>query len=149
MNQVYLWGALGADPEMKVTQGGATLLKFRMATNERVKRAQQWEDHTEWHSIVVWGKRAEALSKLLSKGTKVLVRGNLRTSSYEGRDGVKRYKTEITAEDVQIGGGRAGVGGGRRDYDYDSRAEEPAAAASDQGSFPDSDYGGTDDNVPF
>lgn len=103
-NSVRLFGNLGADPEYKVTSGGQGLLKLRVATNERVKKGEEWIDHTEWHSVTCFGKRAEGLARILSKGSKVLVDGKLRTSSYE-KDGEKRYRTEIIADDIVLGGG--------------------------------------------
>lgn len=100
MNKTTLFGRLARDPEIK--QAGSTnLLKFSIATNERIKKGEVWTDHIEWHNIVVFGKRGEALAKLLFKGSQVLIEGNLRTSSWE-KDGQKRYKTEIAASDVHL-----------------------------------------------
>jgi len=100
MNKTTLFGRLARDPEIK--QAGSTnLLKFSIATNERIKKGEVWTDHTEWHNIVVFGKRGEALAKLLFKGSQVLIEGNLRTSSWE-KDGKKNYKTEISASDVHL-----------------------------------------------
>jgi len=100
MNRVTLFGRLGKDPELKQA-GGTSILKFSLATSERKKQGEQWIDHTEWHSVVVFGKRAEALSRLLAKGSRVLVEGKLRTSSWE-KDGQKQYKTEVIADDVEL-----------------------------------------------
>lgn len=97
MNKVILSGRLGADPDMR-----GSVLKLRLATNERRKGADgNWGDHTEWHSVVVFGKRAEALHRLLQKGSRVLVEGKLRTSSWE-KDGQKQYKTEVAADDIEL-----------------------------------------------
>lgn len=101
MNRVTLFGTLGRDPELKQA-GSASVLRLNLATSERRKdKDGNWSDHTEWHTVVVWGKRAEALSKLLSKGSQCLVDGQLRTTSWE-KDGQKRYKTEISATDVEL-----------------------------------------------
>jgi single-strand DNA-binding protein len=101
MNRVTLFGTLGRDPELKQA-GAASVLRLNLATNERRKdKDGNWSDHTEWHSVVVWGKRADSLAKLLSKGSQVLVDGQLRTTSWE-KDGQKRYKTEISATDVEL-----------------------------------------------
>lgn len=102
MNKVIIYGRLGSEPELNNTKSGSAVLKFRVATNERQKRGDEWVDHTEWHAVVVWGKRAESLSRLLHKGSAVLVEGNLRTSSWE-KDGQKRSRTEISALDVTLG----------------------------------------------
>lgn len=97
MNKVILSGRLGADPDVR-----GSVLKLRLATNERRKDKEgNWGDHTEWHSVVVFGKRAEALSRLLGKGSRVLVEGKLRTSSWE-KDGQKQYKTEVVADDLEL-----------------------------------------------
>ncbi len=102
INRVILLGRLGADPELRTTQGGLSVLNLRLATNESyVDKAKQVQDRVEWHDVVVWGNRAEALAKILAKGDGLLVEGGLRTSSYE-KDGVKRYKTEVHAREVCI-----------------------------------------------
>ncbi len=102
MNKVILLGNLGADPELRYTTNGIAVLSLRLATNESfVDKNKEPQQRTEWHNAVVWGARAEAVSKLVSKGACVLVEGSLRTSSYE-KDGVKRYKTEVHARDVLV-----------------------------------------------
>jgi single-strand DNA-binding protein len=104
MNQVFLFGNLGADPEVKQTSHGP-VLKLSLATNRSWidKETQIKKEETEWHRISVWGKRGEALARLLKKGERLFVRGRIHTSSYE-KDGQKKYSTEIIAEDVQFGG---------------------------------------------
>lgn len=104
MNKVLLLGNLGADPELRVTAGGTAVLKLRMATTERHKdNNDQWVEKTEWHQVVVWGKRGEALAKILGKGDRIFVEGGNRTSSWE-KDGVKHYKTEVHATNVILSG---------------------------------------------
>ena len=100
MNRVTLFGRLGKDPELKQA-GAMPVLKFSLATSERKKQGEQWVDHTEWHSVVLFGKRAEAMARLLTKGSQLVVEGSLRTSSWE-KDGQKRYKTEVAASDVHL-----------------------------------------------
>jgi single-strand DNA-binding protein len=102
MNRVILFGNLCSDPELKMSGGGMAVLKLRMATNDRRKNGDQWEEVAEYHNVTVFGKRAEGLGSFLSKGTSVLVEGKLRTSSYEDRDGNKRYKTEVIADEVKV-----------------------------------------------
>jgi len=114
LNRVMLLGNLGADPELRFTQGGQAVLNMRLATTEsyldkdRVRR-----ERTDWHNVVVWGKRGEALAKILAKGSSIFVEGSLRTSSYDDRDGNKRYKTEIIANNILLTGGGGGSGRGR------------------------------------
>jgi single-strand DNA-binding protein len=134
-----------------MTQGGQSVLKLRLATSETyLDRNKVRQERTEWHSVVVWGKRAEALSKILSKGSRIFIEGGLRTSSYDDREGHKRYKTEIVANNLILSGGPRGGGGpsaqrGGGD-DYGAPAEEPAAAG---GGFEEAEYGGGDDDIPF
>ncbi len=103
MNKVLLLGNLGGDPELRYTATGTAVLNLRLATNEVwVDKEGKKQDRTEWHNVVIFGPRAEALSKFLGKGSGVLVEGGLRTQSYEGKDGVKRTKTEVWAKDIVL-----------------------------------------------
>src|SRR6188768_2502111 len=116
VNKVILVGRLGQDPELKNTPGGAAVCNFSVATNEAwTDKSGQKQERTEWHRIVVWGKKAEVCSKYLSKGRQVYVEGRLRTRTWEDKEGGKRYTTEVVANDVQFlgsGGGGGGGGGG-------------------------------------
>ena len=110
LNRVMLLGNLGADPELKVTQGGQAVLKLRLATTESyVDKNQTRQERTEWHSVTVWGRRGEALAKFLTKGQSIFVEGSLRTSNYEV-NGEKRYRTEVIANNIILP--RGGRGGG-------------------------------------
>lgn len=104
MNKVILFGNVGKDPEMRSTSGGTSVLKFSVATSERRQdKSGDWQEFTEWHNVVVWGKRAEGLQTFLAKGMSVLVEGKLRTSSWEDKDtGKKVYRTEVNADDVKV-----------------------------------------------
>jgi single-strand DNA-binding protein len=72
-----------------------------MATNRRVKRDDQWENEADWHRVVAWERLADFASQYLKKGSFVYVEGQIRTRSWEDRDGNKRYTTEIVARDIQ------------------------------------------------
>jgi single-strand DNA-binding protein len=137
-----------------MTGSGQAVLKMRLATSETyLDKNRVRQERTEWHNVVIWGKRAEALSKFLSKGSRLFVEGGLRTSSYDDREGNKRYKTEVVANNLILAGSRGGGGGGggARD-DYGPPGDEPAAPSS---SYDDSDYGGGgggsggEDDIPF
>jgi single-strand DNA-binding protein len=156
LNRVMLLGNLGADPELRMTNGGQAVLKLRLATSETyLDRNKVRQERTEWHSVVVWGKRAEALAKFLTKGSRIFVEGGLRTSSYDDKEGNKRYKTEVVANNIILsgggGGGRAGGGGGgggARSSEGPGPAEDAPAAGG--GGYSDADYGGGgDDEIPF
>lgn len=129
MNRCTIYGRLGADVETKNTAGG-TLAKMRVATSERKKdQTGAWQDHTEWHNVVCFGKTADNCARFLAKGREVLVEGRLATSSWES-DGVKRYRTEIIASRVTFVGGRG----------EDRPASRPAtparSSAMDMGDIP-------------
>jgi len=163
LNRVLLLGNLGADPELRMTNGGQAVLKMRLATSETyLDRNRQRQERTEWHNVVVWGKRAEALGKFLTKGSRLFVEGGLRTSSYEDKDGNKRYRTEVVAANVILsggggGGGGAGGAGGAGGGGGGGRAggrSEPQGGYDDPaptGGYNDADYGGggEDDDIPF
>lgn len=102
VNKVILIGNLGADPDMRYTASGKAVVNFNMATTEKYKD----EEKTEWHKIIVWDKQAESVSKYLTKGSPVYVEGKISTRSYDDKDGVKRWVTEITASNVTFLGGK-------------------------------------------
>jgi len=154
VNKVILVGNLGADPDMRYTPSGQGVCELRVATSESWNdKNGQRQERTEWHRIVVWGKRAEVCSKYLSKGRQVYVEGRIQTRSYDDKDGNKRYITEIIAADVQFlgGGGREGAGaarsGGREDgppppNDADFGGGYGGGGGGGGG-------GGPDDDIPF
>lgn len=158
LNKVMLLGNLGADPELRFTQGGQAVLNLRLATTESyLDRDKVRKERTDWHNVVIWGKRGEALSKILGKGSSVFIEGGLRTSSYDDKEGNKRYKTEVVASNVLLTGSR-GAGGQSSEPDptpsraggggYQRRPAAPPASPADD--FGDGGYGnGSDDDIPF
>lgn len=106
LNRVTLLGNLGADPELRMTGSGQAVLNVRLATSETyLDKDKKRQERTEWHTVVLWGKRAEGLAKVLHKGDRILVEGRLRTSSWEDDKGGKRYRTDVVANDVLLQGG--------------------------------------------
>lgn len=103
INVVVISGNLTRDPELRHTNGGTAILSFGVAVNDRRRNphTQEWEDHPNFVDVTVFGARAEALSRYLSKGTKVALSGKLRYSSWE-RDGQKRSKLEVIAEEIEF-----------------------------------------------
>ena len=100
-NKVQLIGNLGNDPEIIALESGKKLAKFSIATNESYKNAQgEVVKNTEWHNVIAWGKTAEIIEKYLAKGSEVAVEGKLTTRSYEDKEGVKRYVTEINCNEL-------------------------------------------------
>lgn len=127
MNRVTLFGNLGADPELRKTPTGVSVLKVRMATTRSwLSKEGVREEDTQWHHVAIFGNRGEGLARILRKGSYLLVEGRLHTSSYE-KDGSRRYRTEIHAEDVVLGG----RGGHRPDAADDHELDAEAEAAGD------------------
>ena len=96
INRVILVGHLGGDPESRYTPSGTAVANFNVATNESRKNSDgDFEDHTEWHRCVLFGKPAEIATQYLKKGQMVYVEGRLRTRSWEDKEGNKRNTTEV------------------------------------------------------
>lgn len=143
LNKVLLLGNLGADPELRVTQGGSAILKLRLATTETyLDNSNTRQERTEWHQVTLFGKRGESLAKLLRKGERIFVEGRIQTTSYD-KDGEKRYRTEVVATNIILNGR-----GEERPRESDaSPPRRPARGATSAHDFRDL-YDG-DDGVPF
>lgn len=104
INVVVLAGNLTRDPELKITPSGTSVLEVSLAVNDRVqdRSSGEWTDRVNYFDIVVWGKRADALSEILARGDKVTVHGRLRWSSWENELGEKRSRVTVTAEQVEL-----------------------------------------------
>lgn len=140
LNRVMLLGNLGADPEVRMTSGGQAVLKARLATSETyLDKSKQRQERTEWHNVVIWGKRAEGLGKILKKGDRIFVEGRLETDSYEDRGGNKRYRTEVVVSEVLLQGSSSK--NSSRAPSSKSQPDDGSAGAP----FPDTD----DDDIPF
>jgi len=95
LNKFFCIGSLGSDPEVKYAANGTAICNVSIAINESRKKGGEWEDYTEWVKLIMFGKIAEAAKNYLHKGSKIHVEGKLQSSSWEGSDGTKKYKTEI------------------------------------------------------
>jgi len=103
VNKVILIGRLGKDPEVRYTPDGTMVTTFNVATDEQRKdKNGEKIQKTEWHKIVTWGKLAEICGNYLVKGKLVFVEGRIQTRSWEDKEGVKRYTTEIIASNMQM-----------------------------------------------
>ena len=99
LNKVQLIGRLGKDPEIKYTNDNVPVAKFSLATTEIYKdKSGQKQENTEWHNIVCWRSLAEIAEKYLTKGKQVYIEGKIKSRSWDDKDGVKRYITEIVAD---------------------------------------------------
>ena len=112
VNKVILVGNVGKDPEVRYLQSGTPVAHFRLATNERFKdRSDEWQERTEWHSIVAWKHLAEIVGEYVAKGSRLYVEGKIQTSSWEDRQsGERKYRTEIVAGDLVLLGPRENGG---------------------------------------
>ena len=110
LNKVFLIGRMAADPETRSTQSGQQVATLRVATNRvwNDKNGQK-QEAVEFHTIVAWGGLADVAGKYLKKGQLAFFEGRLQTRSWQGKDGVKRYSTEIVAENLQLGPKAAGI----------------------------------------
>jgi single-strand DNA-binding protein len=108
LNKVQLIGNLGADPELRYTTNGLAVATLNIATNERFRssNSDEWQERTEWHRVIAWGKLAEIAGEYLAKGRQVYIEGKLQTRSWDDKDGNKRYTTEVVARDLILLGGR-------------------------------------------
>lgn len=104
VNTCALVGNLVRDPEVRAANSGSVVMNFSMAVNDREKNPQtgEWEDMPSYYDCVMFGNRAEAVSRYLSKGSKVAVRGHLKQRRWEAKDGTKRSKVEIIVEDLEF-----------------------------------------------
>jgi single-strand DNA-binding protein len=100
LNEVKVLGNMTNDPELRYTSSGTPVVNFSVATNRNYKQGDEWKEEVQFHNIVVFGNLASSFAQRASKGTRVLLEGRLRTSSWEGNDGKKNYKTEIIANDL-------------------------------------------------
>ncbi len=160
LNKVMIMGNLGDDPTLRVTQGGDAVLTLSVGCNESwLDKNRVRQERVEWIRCVIWGRRAEALSKFLRKGSQVFVEGSLQTNSYEDREGVKRYSTQVRVKNIIVGGSNKP----RNQQDDPERRrpnrrehhEEDAPTGGGGGGYDDQDYGsgggfgGDDDSIPF
>ena len=156
VNKVILLGNVGKEPEVKFLPSGGAVANFSIATSERFKdKSGEFQDRTEWHNIVAYGKLAEIIRDYVKKGSKLYVEGRLTTRSWDDKEsGKKVYRTEIVVADLSLLSGRGEEGGGGGGYSsgggygrqntgsFDQRAPQTAPAD-------DFDTGITDDDIPF
>src|SRR5690606_26973371 len=102
INKVILVGHLGKDPEVRHLENNVSVASFPLATSETFNKDGQRVEQTEWHNIVMWRGLAEIAAKYLHKGKLVYIEGKLRTRNYEDKEGIKRYTTEIVAENFTM-----------------------------------------------
>ena len=135
VNKVILIGNLGKDPELRYLPSGQAVTKFSLATGSKWKDKEgQWQDRTDWHNIVAFGKTAEICNEYLKKGSQVYIEGRIQTRSYDDRDGNKKWITEIIAQSMQMLGRKGEV-----EEEIPETAEEPQTGETKS----------EDDDLPF
>lgn len=101
LNKVTIIGHLGRDPEVKYSQVGTSICNFTVATSEKYKdKSGEYQENTEWHRVVAFGRLGEICGEYLVKGKLVYIEGRLQTRSWEDKDGQKKYSTEIVAREM-------------------------------------------------
>lgn len=146
VNRVTLIGNLGKDPEVRHLESGSTVARFSIATNERYKdKNGQTQTVTEWHDVVAWRRLAEIAEKFLTKGKMVYVEGKLTHRSYQDKDGIVRYVTEVVANNFQMLDRK-------NDSEMGEGSPAPAVAQAPETStpaVPESPLSDDDDDLPF
>lgn len=113
LNKVMLIGNAGRDAELRYTANGTAQSQFSVAVNNRRRSPSgEWEDQTEWFNIVIFGDMAERVSQYITKGKPVYIEGRLQTRTWDDDTGVKHYRTEVIANNLQLLGSRDGDAGG-------------------------------------
>lgn len=155
LNKAMIIGRLGKDPEVRYTQGGQAVASFSVATDSKwTNKSGEKQEKTEWHRIKAWGKLAELCGEYLAKGRQVYVEGRIETSEYTDKEGVKKYSTEIVAQEIQFldsgKGGAGGEGGGGGGFSRGGRGGSGGGGSSEGGgSGRGSSEPPPDDDIPF
>ncbi|EFK59686.1 single-stranded DNA-binding protein [Sphingobacterium spiritivorum] len=122
INKVILVGHLGKDPEIRYLEGNVSVASFPLATSETFNKDGRKVEQTEWHNIVMWRGLADVAAKYLNKGRLVYIEGRLRTRTYEDKEGIRRYTTEVVAENFTLLGRKS-------DFEQPAQGGTTAAAA--------------------
>ena len=164
INKVIIIGNLGRDPEVRYTPNGAAICNVSLATtrNWKDKNTGEKVEETEWHRVVFYDRLAEIAGEYLKKGRPVYVEGRLKTRKWADKDGIEKFTTEIIASEMQLLGGREGMGGpggeeggasGGGGYSRPTPAARPAAAPAARPapapSKASSGFDDMDDDIPF
>jgi single-strand DNA-binding protein len=135
VNKVILIGNLGKDPELRYLPSGGPVTKFSLATGSRWKdKDGQWQERTDWHNIVAFGRTAEVCNEYLKKGSPIYVEGRIQTRSYDDRDGNKKWITEIIAQSINMLGKKDEV-----EVEVPEAADQPSPEGNQD----------KDDDLPF
>lgn len=143
MNSCNFIGRLGADPELRTTRTGTSVLELRVCIDTRTKRGDEWVTHPSWLRCSLFGRRAESLARMLHKGDRIGVTGALLVRTYETREGGKGTSVEVVDADIHLVGSRRDDRGGQRP----SARDFGGSGGGGYDEFPDDTFGS--DDVPF
>src|ERR1700716_4017168 len=156
VNKVIIVGNLGRDPEVRYTPNGSAVCNVSVATTRSWKNKESGDksEETEWHRVVFNDRLAEIAGEYLKKGRSVYVEGRLKTRKWTDKDGIEKYTTEIIANEMQMLGGREGMGGGSEEGGggKERQARPPAsrpAAATKPAAKSSTGFDDMDDDIPF
>ena len=149
LNKALIYGNLTRDPEMRALPSGMNVVNFSVATNHVYRdRDGKKQEQTDFHNVVVFGRQADTVNQYLKKGSAVFVEGRMQTRSWDGKDGEKKYRTEIVADRVQFGPKSSGSGGGKRSDDPQEAPPEDMGSGGSSGiDYPKEDI--NPDDIPF
>lgn len=155
VNKVILVGNLGRDPEVRTLENGVKVARFTLATTESYRDRNTGEkiENTEWHNLVLWRGLAEISEKYLKKGSQIYAEGKLRSSSYQDKDNITRYRTDIVVDNLNMLGGKPSDMGSNQGgaNTYSQSAPTQAAPKESANAGGDFDAGGSPemDDLPF
>ena len=152
LNKVMLIGRLGQDPEVRYTQSNTAVATLNLATNERYRDSNgEYQDKTEWHRVVAWGRTAEVCQQYLKKGSMIYVEGPLQTREWEDKQGQKRYTTEVKALQMTMLDSRGSNGGTMSEMPPvpSSTNAQSGGASTSQGVNKTVNLDDIDDDLPF
>ena len=129
VNKVILVGNVGLDPEVRTTESGVKVARVRLATTERIydRQTNESKELTEWHTITLWRGLADVVDRYVKKGSQLYIEGRLRTREWTDKDNIKRYTTEILADEMKLLGRKSDgqQGGAPAPSGYSAPAQQP------------------------
>lgn len=148
INKAFIYGNITRDPEVRAMPSGMNVCSFTVATNRVYRdRDGKKQEQADFHNVVVFGRQADTVSQYMKKGSAVFVEGRIQTRSWDGKDGEKKYRTEIVAERVQFGPRGSGTVGGARRQDDPGEVPDDSAAGGSGIDYPKEDI--NPDDIPF
>jgi single-strand DNA-binding protein len=151
LNKAMLIGNLGQDPEVRYTQNNTAVATLNIATSERYKDSNgEYQENTEWHRVVAWGRTAEICQQYLTKGSKVYIEGPIQTRQWEDKEGQKKYTTEIKALRMVMLDSKGSSGGGQQSGGGSAQNQNKGGGKPMSSNVElDSNFDDMDDDLPF